>query len=185
MPVGWHRRSWGAVGGASSPRMDRGLAQAPPPDRQAATTVSRMRSAPQCLGRKAKAPAARTASADSSGLVGREDDHADGRVLLDDLLGGLEAVGGRHPQVHQDHVGWSEPTMATPLTPSGASPTTSMPASSSTPRMALRIAAASSTSSTRGPSLASPCRSCLWLSCSWVIGAWYPRERPFKPSFRA
>ena len=35
-------------------------------DRQAATTTSRMRSAPQCLGRKAKAPAARTASADSS-----------------------------------------------------------------------------------------------------------------------
>ena len=35
-------------------------------ERQAATTVSRMRSAPQCLGRKAKAPAARTASADSS-----------------------------------------------------------------------------------------------------------------------
>jgi hypothetical protein len=26
-------------------------------------------------------------------------------VLLDDLLGGLEAVGGRHPEIHQDHIG--------------------------------------------------------------------------------
>ena len=40
------------------------------PERQAATTVSLILSAPQCLGRKAKAPAARTASADSSDLVG-------------------------------------------------------------------------------------------------------------------
>jgi hypothetical protein len=39
------------------------------------------------------------------GLVGGEDDHADRRVLLDNLLGRLEAVGGRHPKVHQDHVG--------------------------------------------------------------------------------
>ena len=35
-------------------------------ERQAARTVSLILSAPQCLGRKAKAPAAMTASADSS-----------------------------------------------------------------------------------------------------------------------
>ena len=74
---------------------------------------------------------------------------------------------------------------ATPSMPSGASPTTSMPASSSTPRRALRMAAASSTSRTRGADSVSGRGCSIWLSCGWVIGAWYPDERALMPCVRA
>lgn len=67
--VGWGRPTDGmpCVGASALGGLwGSGQAVVPLPDRHAATTTSRMRSAPQCLGRKAKAPAARTASADSS-----------------------------------------------------------------------------------------------------------------------
>jgi signal transduction histidine kinase len=51
------------------------------------------------------------------GLVGRQDHHPDLRVVLDDPGRRLEPVRGRHPEVHQHHVGPQRAGQGHPLVP--------------------------------------------------------------------